>query len=159
MHKKSSPSSHLLRTFQELLRGDAQSGQAMMLRYFIVAGIATVCDYSLNVLCYTLLSDQATQISAAWITALSVAIAFLFGVWVNYVLSVKWAFRGAQSGKSRRDQIIFVVTAILGLGINIGVVSLLEQWANLDPRIGRIPAILIAFAWNFYSKKWWVFKS
>lgn len=158
MNKKSSPRSILFLSAHQLLAGHALTQKWQMLRYFIVAGVATVADYLLNVLCYTAL-DLFSLVNPSTNTALSVSLGFAFGVWVNYVLSIKWAFSSSTQGHSWKDRGIFLLTALMGLGINIAIVQLLLYYLALDPRIGRIPAILIAFLWNYYSKKWWVFKS
>lgn len=159
MIKKSSPSSQFLQLFRALMTGDVQNSKVMMLRYLCVAVVATLCDYALNVLCYTLIDTAGPSVLQAYNIAISVTVGFLFGVWINYVLSVRWAFQGSNNGQSTRDQWVFFITAVMGLGINIAVVAALEKFAQIDPRLGRIPAIFIAFLWNFYSKKWWVFKS
>jgi putative flippase GtrA len=139
-----------------LFKGPAHSNRVSLVRYLLVAGIATMVDYLSYVSFLLILRVLDWPVGAGEIAG-AVVLGFAVGGTLNYFLSLKWAFQGSEHGKSLRDQIVFWVTAIIGLGINWAVVVGLDKGLQVPPEIGRIPAIFIAFAWNFLSKKWFVF--
>jgi putative flippase GtrA len=136
--------------FQELFsKKKSEQTSIQMARYFIIAGIATVFDYLIYL--FTL-----KQLSISY--SISIVIGFSIGVVVNYFLSNLWSFQRKNEQKASIEFTLFCLTGIFGIGINILVVYLLKDFLNINEDIGRIPAIGIAFIWNFFSKKWFVYK-
>jgi putative flippase GtrA len=159
MLKKLNPKNQELwrRRFHKMVYGPAQSSKIALVRYLCVAVAATLLDYAVYVgVVFAGRGGDWAQ-HPLWL-GLAVVLGFAFGGTLNYLLSLHWAFKGAQSGRSAKDQLIFWITAVMGLGINWIVVVALVHTLQMSPEIARIPAILIAFAWNFLSKKWFVFR-
>ena len=135
---------------QELFsKKKSEQTSIQMARYFIIAGIATVFDYLIYLF-------ALKQLSISY--SISIVIGFSIGVVVNYILSNLWAFQRKSEQKASTEFTLFCLTGIFGIGINILVVYLLKDFLNINEDIGRIPAIGIAFIWNFFSKKWFVYK-
>lgn len=94
------------------------------------------------------------------------AISFLVSVTNSYVWNKFWTFK---NGKEPRpiEFAAFVMIAVVGFVINVGVASLIVNgigppigisqkiWAN----VGAVLATLIAMTWNFIGYKFIVFKS
>lgn len=77
---------------------------------------------------------------------------------INYYISKKWVF---QSGKysARVEFIAFMVFSIIGLAINQFLIWLFVEHVLLDPKTGKLLAIILVAIFNFITKKIFVFKN
>ena len=93
-------------------------------------------------------------------------IAFLISVVFNYLLCVKWVFDGAKEG-SRKAQIGFAVTSVMGLALNWlimwALTALLGEDAVLLSLLGvelkvymlnKVIATGLVMVWNYFTKRW-----
>ncbi len=93
-------------------------------------------------------------------------IAFLISVVFNYLLCVKWVFDGAKEG-SRKAQIGFAVTSVMGLFLNWAIMwaltALLGEDAVLLSLFGvelkvymlnKVIATGLVMVWNYFTKRW-----
>ena len=89
---------------------------------------------------------------------------FLIAVTNSYFWNKYWAFKSTGGGQTG-EALKFLLTNIVGFGVNVGVASLVvfagplgaisvEKWANLGAVIGS----LVALTWNFIGIKFFVFK-
>jgi putative flippase GtrA len=136
--------------FNEIIFHKPKNTQIEVIRYFIVAVIATLFDYAIYLGCYSLLSLNIE---------ISLTIGFIIGIWINYQLSLHWAFANRSNKKTSTELLIFVVTGIIGLFINWIIIRGFLYFNLLDPTLSRIPAIACAFIWNFGSRKILLFSS
>jgi putative flippase GtrA len=104
-----------------------------------------------------------------WVHLSAVAatpIAFLISVVFNYLLCVKWVFDGAKEG-SRKAQIGFAVTSVMGLFLNWAIMwaltALLGEDAVLLSLFGvelkvymlnKVIATGLVMVWNYFTKRW-----
>jgi len=94
------------------------------------------------------------------------AIAYIFAVIFNYILSRKFVFETGRY-KPKTEFLAFCAVATVGLGINqtvlylglqyLSVPILLNAFLNL-PDFAKIMAIAVTVVWNFTMKKLVVFK-
>lgn len=114
---------------------------AEIVRFLLVGGLATVCDYLVYVLFREfILPVELIAGSAVW-DAFSAVIAttlgFLVGLLINWVLSVVFVFRDTQKKvgvSSKRDFFVFTVIALIGLfftQVTVGVGVLLVPTFSL----------------------------
>lgn len=83
------------------------------LRYAVVGGISAVVDIAVNaLLLYVILGTTKENTPAV---ALSVAVGFVFGLLVNYILSNLFVFRSAAQRKKGRTVRAFLLYALVGL--------------------------------------------
>lgn len=136
--------------FKKLIFNKPKNTQVEVIRYFIVAVIATLFDYAIYLACYSLLTLNIE---------ISLTVGFLFGIWINYQLSLHWAFANRSNKKTSSELLIFVITGIIGLLINWIIIRGFLYFNLLDPTLSRIPAIACAFIWNFGSRKVLLFSS
>jgi putative flippase GtrA len=136
--------------FNTLLIQRPQNTQVEVIRYFIVAVIATLIDYAIYLACYSLLDFNIEA---------SLTLGFAVGIWINYQLSLHWAFGNRSNKKTSTELLIFVITGLIGLFINWIIIRGFLYFNFLDPTISRIPAIACAFIWNFGSRKMLLFSS
>jgi putative flippase GtrA len=95
---------------------------------------------------------------------------FGLGVIVNYILCNFWVFKTREWAHNPwMERFLFLGTALLGLGINSGAlilfVSLFHQisflqheQAEIAEMAAKIVATGIAFFWNYWSKKVFVYQ-
>jgi putative flippase GtrA len=89
---------------------------------------------------------------------LAATIAFLIGMLVVYVASIRWIF-GWRSYKERvRFEIgFFLFTGVVGLGINLGILWLGAEVLGVYYLYAKAASVAIVFSWNFLSRKLMLF--
>ena len=93
-------------------------------------------------------------------------IAFLISVVFNYLLCVKWVFDGAKEG-SRKAQIGFAVTSVMGLFLNWAIMwaltalygedAVLLSLFGIDLKVymlNKVIATGLVMVWNYFTKRW-----
>ena len=76
-------------------------------RYLFVGGIASVVDWGTLWLCYDIIGIQEY---------ISIALAFLCGLFVNYILSIHFVFTGIAKGQNHSTKFsVYFTTGVIGL--------------------------------------------
>ncbi len=133
-----------------------------IVKFGIVGGFNTMFDFGiLNALIFlTGRGDKGLMFSAFKATSFTIVVIS------SYFLNKHWTFRMREETSSRSSFLPFIAVNIIGLGINVGISSLLVnyvggpagitsiQWAN----IGTAASVLISLVWNFTGMKFFVFK-
>lgn len=91
--------------------------------------------------------------------ALAAACGYIAGIACHWLISSRVVFVGqvAAGGAGRRQQqALFVLSALVGLGITTGIVGLGSRY-GLDPRIAKGIAIVISFQATYMLRKRVVF--
>ena len=84
---------------------------------------------------------------------------YAMGLWYNYEIGRRFIFtKGIKVSSERNEFVAVVLIAFGGMLINIGIVKLMSYsvW-HLDPMISRGGAIGIAFFWNYFARKRFVY--
>jgi len=100
-----------------------------------------------------------TALSLGMPPALAAATGYLSGIVSHWAISSRLVFasRVATSAAGRRQQqALFVLSALVGLGITTGIVGL-GSYFGLDPRIAKGVAIVISFQATYVLRKKVVF--
>ncbi|HEX5257827.1 MAG TPA: GtrA family protein [Sphingomicrobium sp.] len=87
------------------------------------------------------------------------AVGYIVGIVCHWLISSRMVFVGqvAQSAAARRQQqALFVLSALVGLGITTGIVGLGTRY-GLDPRIAKGIAIVVSFQATYVLRKKVVF--
>ena len=111
---------------------------------FLIAGAATlIIDYGVLV----------------WLTEfihvyhiLSASISFSLAVIVNYYICLRWVFKNS-SRQNKKQFIVFSITSIIGLVLNIGIMKLSVDGMGVHYFVGKIVATVIVTIWNYITKK------
>ena len=91
--------------------------------------------------------------------ALAAAFGYIVGIACHWLLSSKLVFIGQvalDSSGRRQQQALFVLSALVGLGITTGIVGLGSRY-GLDPRIAKGIAIVVSFQATYVIRKKVVF--
>jgi len=115
-------------------------------RYIFVGGVATIIDMG-SLYVFTSMVGIHYLISAA--------IAFVFGVMANYLMSIVWVFK--TTGNFKREITLFVIIGLGGLILNEIIIWLLVEKVNLYYMIAKAIAVVIVLVWNFGMRKKFVF--
>ena len=98
-------------------------------------------------------------LTASMNAALAAASGYSAGILVHWLLSSRAVFHDglAARGEGRgRQKVLFVGSAIVGLGLTTAIVALGSQ-AGLDPRGSKLAAIVISFTVTYLLRKTVVF--
>jgi len=91
--------------------------------------------------------------------ALAAAFGYIVGIACHWLLSSKLVFIGQvalDSSGRRQQQALFVLSALVGLGLTTGIVGLGSRY-GLDPRIAKGIAIVVSFQATYVIRKKVVF--
>ncbi|MCD1622377.1 GtrA family protein [Citromicrobium bathyomarinum] len=122
-----------------------------ILRYLLASVGALAVDMG-SFLGLMALGLAATPASAAGYT---------LGILAHWLLSSRAVFTGrvAQSGIARtRQKVLFVVSALAGLALTTGTVAA-AQALSIDPRAGKLVAIVLSFALTWWLRNVVVFRA
>ena len=87
------------------------------------------------------------------------ACGYVVGIVCHWLISSRMVFVGhvAEDSASRRQQqALFVVSALVGLGITTGIVGIGSRY-GLDPRVAKAIAIVVSFQATYVIRKKVVF--
>jgi len=100
-----------------------------------------------------------------WDTLAATPVAFLVSVAVNYLLCVKWVFRGAENAGASAGA-GFLITSAIGLGLNellmflfrllLGEETVILRIAGFDISmymLNKTLATLLVMIWNYFTKR------
>lgn len=116
-------------------------------KYFVVGGIAALTEWT---------SYSALIIFLHWNYLIAALISFVVATAVNYVLSIRFVF--FQHRFNRKSEIMLVyIVSVIGALVNLSSLALLVEWGDANVYLAKIIATGIAFLWNFFSRRRWVF--
>lgn len=117
------------------------STQAM--RYAIVAFLGFVVDYVL------LIALKALGMHYLWATG----IAFVIGVVINYILSVRWAFRKEHKVQKKQGVVVFILINAVALGLTELCMWGLTDGLHIHYALSRVLTGIVTFVWNFFARR------
>jgi putative flippase GtrA len=117
-------------------------------RALIVSGFAAALDVGILVLLVELLG---------WAPVVAGILSYLLGGVLQYVLSSVWVFPN-----SPKNLVIgftaFSVLSLVGLAITSGTIYVMYDLLSVHYLIAKGLALMLAFTWNFLSRRYWLFK-
>lgn len=92
-----------------------------------------------------------------WSAQAAAVAGYLVGGVLQYVLCSLWVFPAAPQNVTTGFA-AFTFLSLVGLGITWGTMAVLHDGARLNYALTKVAAFGLAFAWNFLSRKYWLFK-
>lgn len=129
---------------KELLVNKTDRFSIQLLRYTFVGGFAFIVDFSSLFVLTEYLSIHYL---------LSAAIAFIFGVITNYLLSIRWVFQNRTLKNRWLELGLFALIGIIGLGLNEIIIWLFTERVGFHYLASKIVATIVVFFWNFIVRK------
>ena len=114
-----------------------------LVRFGFVGGASFLLDYSILF--------ALTEFAGVYYLYSS-AISFGISVAFNYWLCVVYVFKGARK-QTRRQAAIFLVTSVMGLGLNQLCMWFFVAVAGLHYMLAKIGATAIVTVWNYFTKR------
>jgi len=81
-----------------------ESLKGEIIRFIITGLIATIVDFGFYSLTSFILQKIGMKAESIWITIISTFIGFIFGVVINYFLSVYWVFQNVDKKKQKEHK-------------------------------------------------------
>jgi putative flippase GtrA len=132
-----------------ILKQETERTIIQLFRYVFVGGAAFIVDFgSLFVL---------TDFFGVYYLV-SAAIAFILGLIVNYMLSISWVFNNRKLDSSTLEFGVFSLIGIVGLGLNEVFIWFFTAEVGFYYLISKIISAIIVLFWNFFARKYVLFK-
>ncbi|KAA3436781.1 GtrA family protein [Rufibacter hautae] len=129
-------------------RIEKQEKFSQLIKFILVGGLCVVFD----MLVFVVLFDFY-HVNYMVANFSSTVLAIL----LNYLISKVWVFKAGKYS-SRVEFLAFMFFSLAGLLINQGLIWLFVEKVALEPKSGKILAILLVAIFNFVTKKLFVFK-
>lgn len=134
--------------FKVLFVESTTNNYVQMFRFAILSSLATVVDWLVLVILTAL----------GFYYLLSNAISFTCGIITSFFMSRKKVFNANNSNASLSEFIVYVLISIVGMGIFLFSVFVLTEKIGINHFISRIIATPLVFAWNYLSRKYFLYK-
>ena len=133
---------------EKLITRKTDAGLVQFFRYGVVGGVAFCADFSLLFALTHFLRIHYL---------ISAMVGFLVGVWVNYLLSVRWVFARRQIASRVGEFGLFALIGVVGLGLNELLMWLLTGVVGIHYLGSKIVTTAGVYLWNFFARKKLVF--
>jgi putative flippase GtrA len=117
-------------------------------RYTLVGFVAFVADFGCLVLLTELLHLHYL---------ISAALAFLVGLSVNYLLSIKWVFQKRSLTSRSWELLLFTAIGVVGLGLNEATMWFLTGCVGFYYMASKIGSTALVYLWNFLVRRYVLF--
>lgn len=132
-----------------IIKDQTNNTKIQLFRYIFVGGIAFIVDL-------TSLFLLTNYLGIYYL--ISAAIAFILGLFVNYLLSVNWVFDRRSFEKRSFEFGLFAFIGLVGLGLNEVFIWFFTQDLQIYYLYSKILAAIIILFWNFFARKYTLFK-
>ena len=106
---------------------DKKKSRGLELIRFLICGVAAaLTDY---LFCQLVIFLLPKEMGETWITVISTAIGFIFGVIVNYLISTFWVYQNVDKDvktKSKMFIFLFVLLSLIAMLLSIGAMLLCD---------------------------------
>ena len=129
-----------------------------LLLYLFVGGTAALVEWALfYIFFYHLFADR--ELSLPWLTNIATAAAFGLSTLYHYFLGTILVFdSGSRFSRGKELSLVFLVS-VLGLGFNLILMYFFVSLLAWPPLFSKIGASAIVVAWNYLSRKRFIFRS
>ena len=117
-------------------------------RYLVVGGISAIADW-------TIFAAMLYGLELHYIAAATIS--FILATGLNYYLSVRFVFGTGSRGPRQAMALVYLVS-IIGICINLSVLTIGIDFLELHPLISKLFATGVAVFWNFFARYFYVFK-
>lgn len=104
---------------------DKNKNRGLELIRFLICGVAAaLTDY---LFCQLMVLSLHSVMPEVWVTVISTAVGFIFGVIVNYLISTYWVYRNVDKSiqtKSKKFIMWFVILSLAAMFLSIGAMLL-----------------------------------
>ena len=134
---------------KKLFRDSTENSYIQFFRYAFVGGAAFAADFATLYICKEFFSMNLIVANS---------LAFIIGLLTNYYISISWVFNKRIIGNSWTEFILFTVIGVIGLGLNTAILWYFTNHVKIDYKISKLIATAIVYFWNFFARKFILFK-
>ena len=135
--------------FHKLFYGTTDKLLIQFVRYFFVGGFAFVLDFGLL---YILTEYAGLHY------LLSATLSFIAGLLVNYIISCLWVFSNSKFKSRIVEFLFFAAIGVVGLALNDALIWLFTDCIGTHYMFSKIVAAAVVYLWNFFARKYLVFR-
>ncbi|GAA5819028.1 MAG: GtrA family protein [Methanobrevibacter sp. CfCl-M3] len=139
----------LMDLMSKLLKDGTDNVSIQFFRYIFVGGIAFLVDFGFL---YVL-----TEYLGIFYL-LSATISFIFGLIVNYILSLIWVFNKRKLNNRVHEFAVFALVGIVGLGLNNVIIYFFTEILFVYYLFSKIISQVFVLLWNFFVRRYALFK-
>jgi len=121
-----------------------------LFRYTLVGGFAFLFDFGTLFILKEYLNFHYL---------VSAGIAFIFGLAINYILSVKWVFNKRIMENRLLEFLLFASIGLVGLAFNELFMWIFTDIFLIYYLLSKIITTFIVYFWNFFARKLIIFHS
>lgn len=81
------------------------------------------------------------------------AVSFIISVMVNYILSMRFVFKGKDELSRLQEMAIFLALSLVGLALNQMIMWIAVEFFKMFYALAKILATMIVTTYNFISRK------
>lgn len=123
---------------------DLKKLMPQIVKFCFVGGTAFLLDYGLLLF--------FTEVFGIWYL-LSSFLSYSISTIYNYILSMKYVFKGKAGMGKGKEFTIFVTLSLMGLGVNqLGMWGFVDGF-DMDYKWAKIIVTAIVMVWNFVTRK------
>lgn len=119
------------------------------IRFGIVGASGMVVDFGVTWLCKEKLH---------WNKYISNSLGFILAATNNYIWNRLWTFQSTSDAVAREYTLFFII-ALIGLGLNNGIIYLLHERLHLNFYLSKLIAIGCVMIWNFVMNYVFTFRA
>lgn len=119
------------------------------IRFGIVGASGMVVDFGVTWLCKEKLR---------WNKYISNSLGFILAATNNYIWNRLWTFQSTSDAVAREYTLFFII-ALIGLGLNNGIIYLLHERLHLNFYLSKLIAIGCVTIWNFVMNYVFTFRA
>lgn len=113
-------------------------------KFGMVGAICFCIDYALMTLLVELFD---------MVYLLAAAASFVVSTVVNYLLSMRYVFRGREDKNPLQELTVFVAMSVLGLGLNQLTMWIAVEFFHIYYGLAKVAATALVMIYNFISRK------
>jgi putative flippase GtrA len=132
-----------------LFRGSTDRTIVQLFRYLFVGGGAFLVDFG-SLYVFTEFAGLHYLMAAA--------LAFLLGLFTNYLLSVSWVFASRRMENRWVEFAVFGLIGVVGLGLNELIMWQCTESLGLHYLVSKLVAAAVVMFWNFFARKYALFR-
>jgi putative flippase GtrA len=129
---------------EQLLINKTNNTLVQLFRYTFAGGFAFIVDFGTLFILTEYLKIHYL---------VSAGIAFIFGLIINYYLSVKWVFNSRAMEKRWLEFLLFTLIGLVGLGLNELFLWMLTDILMIYYLLSKVITTFIVYFWNFFARK------
>ena len=115
-----------------------------LFRFGIVGCTVTLLDF--------ILLHVLVERAEMWYLA-SAALAFTISTVVNYILSMRFVFKGREGRSKKEEFVVFAILNLIGLGLTTLLMWLLVDKVGLYYMFAKVFTSATVMFWSFFSRK------